>query len=296
MPAVSKAQFRKMFALEREGKVAPGTAKHWAHATPDYQALPEHVGQKAASSYNVPQLMAAIIAPMFSQSQAPRRFSAPLQQALEKVGQSVPHPSIFAAWEPQPAQVVGQSPGQGTFKAAGQHSSQSTTQVLNSAALAFTNAARRLKRAAESPPEQRISGCSSGHLQQHCSNPGEGSSDTFLLPSGVRVASRAKAAAIAAMGFGPTTPPAMLPVPGMPAQAPMQPAMAAANIPAPQGLTPGAPQNLGGHSAINSTIQKKGPISTTGDFANPNAGQDVQKFAHWKSALGLFDFTVRVGN
>ena len=29
---------------------------------------------------------------------------------------------------------------------------------------------------------------------------------------------------------------------------------------------------LPGHAAINSVIQKQGPISTSGDFGNPNAG------------------------
>jgi hypothetical protein len=42
---------------------------------------------------------------------------------------------------------------------------------------------------------------------------------------------------------------------------------------------------LPGHAAINNTIQTKGPISASGDFGNPNAGQDVAmqpaKIAGW---------------
>jgi hypothetical protein len=41
------------------------------------------------------------------------------------------------------------------------------------------------------------------------------------------------------------------------------------------GLTTGTPQGVPGHAAINSTIQTKGPLSASGDFGNPNAGQDV---------------------
>lgn len=46
MPAKSKAQLKKLFVLEKEGKVKKGTAKEWAKATPDIKKLPEHVKKK----------------------------------------------------------------------------------------------------------------------------------------------------------------------------------------------------------------------------------------------------------
>jgi len=42
MPLASKAQFRKFKVLEREGKVAPGTASEWYHHTDNFDSLPEH--------------------------------------------------------------------------------------------------------------------------------------------------------------------------------------------------------------------------------------------------------------
>jgi len=48
MPAKSKAQLRKLFALEAEGKVPEGTGRRWARHTPDIKKLPEHVRKKQA--------------------------------------------------------------------------------------------------------------------------------------------------------------------------------------------------------------------------------------------------------
>lgn len=45
MPFKSKAQERWMFAAERAGKVAPGTAKRWAAETPK-KKLPARVKRK----------------------------------------------------------------------------------------------------------------------------------------------------------------------------------------------------------------------------------------------------------
>jgi hypothetical protein len=44
MPFQSKAQQRKFFAMEAEGKLPKGTAIAWAHETKDIKALPEKVG------------------------------------------------------------------------------------------------------------------------------------------------------------------------------------------------------------------------------------------------------------
>lgn len=46
MPAKSKAQLRKLFVLERQGKLPPGKAKEFAHETPSVRDLPEHVGHR----------------------------------------------------------------------------------------------------------------------------------------------------------------------------------------------------------------------------------------------------------
>lgn len=40
MPLKSKAQFRKLLALEEEGKVKKGTAEKWAKETPNIDKLP----------------------------------------------------------------------------------------------------------------------------------------------------------------------------------------------------------------------------------------------------------------
>lgn len=43
MPFKSKAQQRKMFELEKQGKVPKGTAEQWAKETPNIGKLPERV-------------------------------------------------------------------------------------------------------------------------------------------------------------------------------------------------------------------------------------------------------------
>jgi hypothetical protein len=43
MPEKSKAQVRKMFVLEKEGKLPPGKAEEMARSTPNIKKLPEHV-------------------------------------------------------------------------------------------------------------------------------------------------------------------------------------------------------------------------------------------------------------
>lgn len=46
MPFVSKAQQRKMFSLQSQGKLKPGTAKEWASHT-DFSHLPEKLHERA---------------------------------------------------------------------------------------------------------------------------------------------------------------------------------------------------------------------------------------------------------
>ena len=46
MPFTSKAQMRKFFYMEKEGKIPKGKAKEWAHATKNIKNLPEHVSDK----------------------------------------------------------------------------------------------------------------------------------------------------------------------------------------------------------------------------------------------------------
>lgn len=47
MPAKSKAQLKKLFVLEKQGKLKKGTAKEFAQATPNIKKLPEHVKKKS---------------------------------------------------------------------------------------------------------------------------------------------------------------------------------------------------------------------------------------------------------
>lgn len=49
-PAKSKAQLKKMFVLEKEGKVKKGTAKEWADSTPNIKKLPEHVKKRKSKA------------------------------------------------------------------------------------------------------------------------------------------------------------------------------------------------------------------------------------------------------
>jgi hypothetical protein len=41
MPYKSKRQMRKFFAMEKRGEIAKGTAREWAHETPNIARLPE---------------------------------------------------------------------------------------------------------------------------------------------------------------------------------------------------------------------------------------------------------------
>ena len=48
MPYKSKSQVRAFFAKEERGELPKGTAKEWAHKTPDIKKLPEHVKKSSA--------------------------------------------------------------------------------------------------------------------------------------------------------------------------------------------------------------------------------------------------------
>lgn len=50
MPFKSKAQQKKMFALEKEGKIKKGTAEKWAKETPNIKALPQKVSKAGIKS------------------------------------------------------------------------------------------------------------------------------------------------------------------------------------------------------------------------------------------------------
>ncbi len=116
--------------------------------------------------------------------------------------------------------------------------------------------------------------------------------DAFVLPNGLLVRPLGKSAAVAAHTFGPVGNPASAAVPLVDAQAAMN-AFLPQRPPSPMpgsglGMVPpamagtsvtGGGDQLPGNSALKSTIQTKGPISATGDFGNPNAGQDVTKMA-----------------
>lgn len=46
MPAKSKAQIKKLFALEKRGKLKKGVAEEFARETPNIKKLHEHVKKK----------------------------------------------------------------------------------------------------------------------------------------------------------------------------------------------------------------------------------------------------------
>lgn len=46
MPFKSKAQQKKMFAMEKRGELKKGVAEEFAESTPNIKALPEHVKKK----------------------------------------------------------------------------------------------------------------------------------------------------------------------------------------------------------------------------------------------------------
>ena len=46
MPVKSKAQMKKLFVLEKEGKLKKGVAEEFVRATPNIKKLPEHVKKK----------------------------------------------------------------------------------------------------------------------------------------------------------------------------------------------------------------------------------------------------------
>jgi hypothetical protein len=48
MPFKSKAQAKKMFAMESRGELKKGVAEEFAHATKNIKKLPEHVKKKKA--------------------------------------------------------------------------------------------------------------------------------------------------------------------------------------------------------------------------------------------------------
>ena len=50
MPFRSKAQQRLMFAKESRGELKRGTARKWAHETPNMRRLPERVGKRKSQA------------------------------------------------------------------------------------------------------------------------------------------------------------------------------------------------------------------------------------------------------
>lgn len=51
MPFRSKAQMRYFFAAERRGELPKGTARRWAHETPNLKSLPERVSKKKKKGF-----------------------------------------------------------------------------------------------------------------------------------------------------------------------------------------------------------------------------------------------------
>lgn len=46
MPAKSRSQLKKLFVLEKQGKIKKGVAEEFARATPSIKRLPAHVKKK----------------------------------------------------------------------------------------------------------------------------------------------------------------------------------------------------------------------------------------------------------
>lgn len=59
MPYKSQAQHRKFRALEREGKLPKGTAREWAHHTPNLKTLPDRVGDNPKEGTAMQKIAAA---------------------------------------------------------------------------------------------------------------------------------------------------------------------------------------------------------------------------------------------
>lgn len=56
MPFRSKAQMRYFFAAERRGELPKGTARRWAHETPNLKSLPERVSKKKKKGFTYEQI------------------------------------------------------------------------------------------------------------------------------------------------------------------------------------------------------------------------------------------------
>lgn len=163
---------------------------------------------------------------------------------------------------------------------------------MNHAALAFRPVGEKLAWAWSQMRRRAAQSSSNGGGLEGEREAGAADFDGFTLPSGLHVRPLGKTAAVAAHTFGPVGNPASAAVPLVDAQQAMN-AFLPQRPPSPMpgsglGMIPpamagtsvtGGGDQLPGNSAIKSTIQTKGPISATGDFGNPNAGQDVTKMA-----------------
>ena len=49
MPFKSKAQMKKFFVMEKQGKLPKGEAEKWAKETPNIKKLPNHAKKKKSS-------------------------------------------------------------------------------------------------------------------------------------------------------------------------------------------------------------------------------------------------------
>lgn len=60
MPYKSKAMMRKFFAMEADGELPEGTAREWAHHTPNIKDLPDRVGDGKTKEGNAVSTVAAL--------------------------------------------------------------------------------------------------------------------------------------------------------------------------------------------------------------------------------------------
>lgn len=91
MPFRSKAQMRWMFAAEERGELPEGTARRWAHETPNIKSLPDHAGSKKSKDKKKSVKRAALSLLL---KIAVRKLSAELVKNAAKAPVAGPQPGV----------------------------------------------------------------------------------------------------------------------------------------------------------------------------------------------------------
>lgn len=323
MPFKSKAQQRFMFAAESKGELPKGTAKRWAHHTPDIKALPEHAPKAA------PTPVKAATAPRISDKTRLTlvRLSQSAQHSVDRSGASWEGRAQISRKEALLREVMkfadagdgsvlegifgmgGETPnaqdtGKSRAQAPGLNPGVPLAQPSTSGTPTGGTPAGAGTSMDSSHSGQLASGDSAGPTigggQREDTNVGAQVNVTQPLNHAM-VNMRHKLATFGSntitgavqVGFRNQAAPSQTHVPALTGAPPAQTTTGPAT---PAGLSPIQPMvggigsrslatgganttaaGMDGRSALMSTIQTKGPISTSGDFGNPNAGQGVPK-------------------